>query len=117
MLLGELAAGVGDGATEGDLDHPAGVDNTVGPVVSFVVTSLECDEADWTVGRAIIRSVKRSDYKKRSHLGSLTSRSTHFCIRRSQRIACWRSRCRVFLKKLFVNIYGAIAFRIWCDWC
>lgn len=116
VLLGEFAAGVGDGATEGDLDHPAGVDSTVGPVVSFAVTSLECDEVGWTAGRTIIRNVRLHKENKATY-GSLTSWSTHFCIRRSQRIASWRTRCGVLLKKLFVDIYGAIAFRMWCGWC
>ena len=44
VLLGELVAGAGEGATEGDLDHPAGVEDTVGPAVNFAVTSLGCDE-------------------------------------------------------------------------
>lgn len=44
VLFGVLEAGAGEGATEGDLDQPTGVEETIGPPVSFAVTSLGCDE-------------------------------------------------------------------------
>jgi hypothetical protein len=43
-LFGEFVAGAGEGATEGDLDHPAGVEDTAGPAVNFAATSLGCEE-------------------------------------------------------------------------
>jgi len=56
VLFDEFAAGAGEGATEGDLDHPAGVEDTVGPAVNFAVTSLGCEEVAWTVGRAAMQT-------------------------------------------------------------
>ena len=44
MLFGEFVAGAGEGATDGDLDQPAGVEDTVGPAVSLAVTSFGWEE-------------------------------------------------------------------------
>jgi len=44
VLFDEFVAEAGEGATEGDLDHPAGVEDTAGPAVNFAVTSLGCEE-------------------------------------------------------------------------
>jgi hypothetical protein len=63
VLMGEFVTGAGEGATEGDLDHPAGVEDTVGPAVNFAVTSLGCEEVGCIVGRAMKRPKRLVDNK------------------------------------------------------
>ena len=104
--MGEFAAGVGDGATEGDLDHPAGVDNTAGPVVSFVVTSLECDEVGWTVGRTIIRNV-RLQSKKRSYWDYLPVGEPTFALGEASKLPAGEPDA-VFFSKNFLFIFTAL---------
>ena len=53
MLLGELAAVAGEGATDDGLDQPTAVDATGGFAVNFVVIRRECEEADWAAGLAV----------------------------------------------------------------
>lgn len=45
VLLGELVAVTGEGATDDGLDQPAAADATTGFAVNFVVTRRECEEA------------------------------------------------------------------------
>lgn len=55
VLFGEFVAGAGEGATEGDLDQPVGVEDTAGPAVSLAVTSFGWEEMSEDSCRATIK--------------------------------------------------------------